>query len=307
MAVCWLNGTLVPPEHAKVSVFDHGLLYGDGVFEGIRFYNRHPFRLDAHLQRLELSARAIHLDLPYDRQTLASGLRAAIAAYGATHGYIRLVVTRGEGKLGIDPASCGQPTVFALVDELALVPDAIRAQGARLMIAATRSLAADGLDPRVKSLNYLNRIMARLEASAASCDEAILLNDRGMVSEGTAENIFVVKDGHLSTPPPTDGALAGITRSAVIEIAAALDIPCQQQSLSPYDLYTADECFLTGTGAELIPVQKINGRPVGTQQRPIFAQLQTGFAALIAAESAEHAEVTALLAAEHSNAPARAN
>ena len=289
MAICWINGTLVPPEQARISPFDHGLLYGDGIFEGIRFYNKRPFRLDAHLERLELSARAIHLDLPYDRATLTTGLYEAIDAYEQCEGYIRLVATRGEGKLGIDPSSCGCPTLFALVDELSLVPERVRAEGARVMIAATRSLAADGLDPRIKSLNYLNRIMARLEASAAGCDEAILLNDRGLLSEGTAENIFVLNKRGLCTPPAADGALEGITRGAVLEIAEALNIPCQQQSLTPYDLYAADECFLTGTGAELIPVQQINGRQIGSQQRVIFEQLQSNFAALVAEECADTA------------------
>ena len=182
--------------------------------------------------------------------------------------------------MGIDPSSCPRATVFIIADTLALVGGDVRQRGAKLVVAATRSLAPDGLDPRVKSLNYLNRILARIEATQAGADEAVLLNSQGRVSEGTAENIFIVRDGTLSTPPPSDGSLAGITRQAVMEIAAALNIPCQENSLTPFDLYAADECFLTGTGAELIPVHSIAGRLLPAD-RPTFARLQDNFAQLV--------------------------
>jgi branched-chain amino acid aminotransferase len=279
-AFCWINGTIMPAAEARVSVFDHGLLYGDGVFEGIRFYNGHPFRLAAHLRRLADSARALHLKLPYSAAELERAVLEVIAAFAEPDGYLRLVATRGEGKLGIDPSSCPRATVFIIADTLALVGGDVRQRGAKLVVAATRSLAPDGLDPRVKSLNYLNRILARIEATQAGADEAVLLNSQGRVSEGTAENIFIVRDGTLSTPPPSDGALAGITRQAVMEIAAALNIPCQENSLTPFDLYAADECFLTGTGAELIPVHSIAGRLLPAD-RPTFARLQDNFAQLV--------------------------
>lgn len=283
-AFCWINGTLMPAADARVSVFDHGLLYGDGVFEGIRFYNGGPFRLAAHLRRLADSARALHLVLPYSAAELERAVLEVIAAFGAPDGYVCLVATRGEGKLGIDPSSCRRATVFIIADTLALVGDEVRQRGAKLVVAATRSLAPDGLDPRVKSLNYLNRILARIEATQAGADEAVLLNSQGRVSEGTAENIFIVRDGTLSTPPPSDGALAGITRQAVMEVAAALDMPCREHSLTPFDLYAADECFLTGTGAELIPVHSIAGRLLPVD-RPTFARLQENFAQLVRSET----------------------
>ncbi len=283
-AVCWINGILMPAADARVSVFDHGLLYGDGVFEGIRFYDGRPFRLVAHLRRLADSARALHLALPYSPAELERAVLEAIAAFAAPDGYLRLVATRGEGKLGIDPSSCPRATVFIIADTLALVGDEVRQRGARLVVAATRSLAPDGLDPRVKSLNYLNRILARIEATQAGADEAVLLNLQGRVAEGTAENIFVVRDGILSTPPPSDGALAGITRQTVLEVAGALGLPCLETSLTPFDLYSADECFLTGTGAELIPVHSISGRSLPTE-RPIFARIQMHFIQLVRNET----------------------
>ena len=283
MAICWLNGKRVPADQARLSVFDHGLLYGDGVFEGIRFYNGVPFRLQEHLHRLERSARAIALEIPYDRTALDQAVRETVDAFGEPDGYLRLVATRGDGRLGIDPRSCQRPNVFVLADQLALVPQEVRERGARLIIAATRRLGPDGLDPRVKSLNYLNHILARIEANQVGADEAVLLNHAGFVTEGTAENIFIVTAGTLLTPPVTDGALDGVTRGAVIEVARSLDIPCTEKHLAPYDLFTADECFLTGTGAELIPVREIAGRRMGDPDRPIFARLQRGFAELVAA------------------------
>ena len=283
---CWLNGNLVPPHQATVSVFDHGLLYGDGVFEGIRFYNGRAFRLQEHLDRLALSARAIALALPYTLGQMADAVEHTVAATGAADGYLRLVVTRGVGPLGLDPTRCHSPSVFIIADRLQLVSGETRAQGAKVVIAATRRLGPDGLDPRIKSLNYLNHILARLEASNAGADEAILLNSAGRVAEGSADNIFIVRGGELLTPPVMEGALDGITRQVVLEVAAELGIPHRETALAPYDLFVADECFLTGTGAELIPVGTIDGRPLPFCPGPIFAMLQTGFRACVERETA---------------------
>lgn len=284
-AACWLNGRLVSPEQAQISVFDHGLLYGDGVFEGIRFYRRRPFRLAAHLGRLFDSARAIALELPWSTDELSSAIRDTIAAYGHEDGYLRLVATRGVGALGIDPRNCTKPSLFVIADALSLVARETREQGARLIIASTRRLPPDGLDPRIKSLNYLNHILARIEANQAGADEAILLNAAGRVAEGTADNVFVVRNNRLMTPPPMEGALAGITRETVIELARAAGIPSAETPLAPYDLYTADECFLTGTGAELIPVAEIDGRRVNVCPGPVYRELSDRFQTLVNIES----------------------
>jgi branched-chain amino acid aminotransferase len=283
---CWLNGRLVAPEEATVSVFDHGLLYGDGVFEGIRYYHRAPFRLRAHLQRLVRSARAIALELPCDPEVLSRAVHDTVAAAGNESGYLRLVVTRGNGPLGIDPSRCERPNVFIVASPLAMVSGDARTRGARVIIASTRRLSPDGLDPRVKSLNYLNHILARIEANHAGADEAILLNQQGRVAEGTADNLFIVRDGELLTPPVIDGALDGITRGAILELAAGAGIPARETSLGPYDLYTADECFLTGTGAELIPVREVDGRALGACPGPVFQRLLHEFRALVAKECA---------------------
>lgn len=284
-ALCWLNGELMPAQAARVSVLDHGLLYGDGVFEGIRFYHGKAFRLDAHLARLHRSARAMRLTIPHDVAALASAVRDTIAAFGTPEGYLRLVVTRGAGRLGIDPTSCIQPNVFIIADELSMVPERVRREGARVIVAATRRIAPNALDPRIKSLNYLNHILARLEATNAGADEAILLNAAGHVAEGTADNVFVVRDGGLLTPPTADGALEGITRAVVLELAETLGTPRAERSLGPYDLYTADECFLTGTGAELIPVYEIDGRRLGSPPGPVFQALDKAFRSLIEQET----------------------
>ncbi|MEJ2346197.1 MAG: branched-chain-amino-acid transaminase [Gammaproteobacteria bacterium] len=280
-AVCWIGGELMPAEKARVSVMDHGLLYGDGVFEGIRFYGGRAFLLEEHLRRLADSARAIALALPWSSAQLTTIVKDVIRAYGSPDGYLRILVTRGRGPLGINPASCGTPELIVIADRLAMVDEAARAQGIRAIIASTRRLPADGLDPRVKSLNYLNHILARTEANHAGVEEALMLNARGQVAEGTADNVFIVRDGALRTPPVTDGALAGITRGLVIRLARELGIEVQESSLAPYDLYTADECFLTGTGAELIPVREVDGRALGYCPGPVFEKLSQSFAAAI--------------------------
>lgn len=279
--VCWLNGTLVAPEQATVSVFDHGLLYGDGVFEGIRFYNGKAFRLQAHLERLILSARAIALDIPYNIDALTQAVLDTVAAAPEQNGYLRMVVTRGPGPLGIDPSRCHSPQVFIIADRLQLVSERVRSEGAKVIIAATRRLGADGLDPRIKSLNYLNHILARMEATHAGADEAILLNSAGRIAEGSADNIFIVKKNELLTPPVIEGALDGITRQVVLELAEKLGIKFRETPLAPYDLFTADECFLTGTGAELIPVGHADGRAIPECLGPVYQRLSVAFKQLV--------------------------
>ncbi len=277
MKACLINNVACEGNMASISVMDHGLLYGDGVFEGLRYYERRVFRQDAHLDRLFDSAEALQLEVPFSRSELAQQIDKVIAASGVDSGYIRLLVTRGEGSLGIDPSDCRNPQVILIADKLQLVPAERVAQGVKLIIASTRRLAPDQLDPRIKSLNYINNLMARLEANAAGADEAIMLNQSGRVAEGSADNIFVIKNDILRTPPVTEGALEGITRGAIIEAAARAGIDFEEVPLAPFDLYTADACFLTGTGAELIPVREIAGRVLRQVGGDIFSKLETQF------------------------------
>jgi branched-chain amino acid aminotransferase len=274
---CWINGALVTRSEAKISVYDHGFLYGDGVFEGIRFFNRKPFLSNEHLIRLRKSAQALALKLPYDNQTIADAIEQVINSSANDSGYLRLVVTRGEGALGIDPTSCKKPSLIIMADQLDMVSQQIRKQGAQLIIASIRRLPSDGLDPRIKSLNYLNQILARMEAIRAGVDEAVLLNQAGRVAEGTTDNIFIVTDRKLLTPPVTEGALDGITRNLVIQLAQKSGMLVAEAPLTAYDLYNADECFITGTGAELIPVCKIDGRSVKACPGPIFEELEAQY------------------------------
>lgn len=285
-AKCWIDGKIVAAAEAKVSVFDHGFLYGDGVFEGIRFYNRRAFRLPLHMQRLQHSAQAVQLVIPYTQEELEAALYATIAATGLESGYVRLIVTRGVGSLGINPQSCQRGGVIMIVDQLSMISEAQRAKGAELIIASTRKLTPDRLDSRIKSLNYLNNILARMEANQAGADEAVMLNDRGFVAEGTADNLFVVRAGELLTPAVTEGALAGITRHTVLELAAREGMMAREAVLTPYDLYTADECFLTGTGAKLIPVRSVDGRTLAQCPGSVYQQLAQAFTALIERETA---------------------
>ncbi len=275
--ICWLDERIQSLTEARIPVLDHGLLYGDGIFEGVRFYHGKAFLLAEHLRRLYDSARAIHLNIPWKEQELTGIVEQLIAAFPLANGYLRIVITRGEGALGIDPGSCHHPRLLIIADRLQMIPDNIRQRGANLIIAATRRLPPDGLDPRVKSLNYLNHILARMEANYAGVHEAVLLNGRGQVTEGTADNLFIVKNSVLLTPPVTDGALAGVTRQLILELATGLKMENHEQTLTPYDLYTADECFLTGTGAELIPVYSIDGRRLAECPGPVFSQLAAAF------------------------------
>jgi branched-chain amino acid aminotransferase len=279
--VCWIGGKVVPLEAARLSVMDHGLLYGDGVFEGIRFYGGSPFLLAEHLKRLEDSARAIALAMPRTLEEIGTIVQEVIGAYGEDEGYLRVVVTRGVGPLGINPATCGEPQLIVIADHLQMVDEAIRSRGVRTIIASTRRLSVDGLDPRIKSLNYLNHILARIEANRAGVEEALMLNAQGRLAEGTADNVFIVRNANLVTPPTSDGALEGITRNLIMELAEQRGLTVSESPLAPYDVYTADECFLTGTGAELIPVREVDGRPLKQCPGPVFRVLSRAFAEYI--------------------------
>lgn len=283
-ALCWINQVIKPARDAAISVFDHGLLYGDGVFEGLRFYNGNTFMLQAHLQRLQESADAIGLQLPYSLEQITDAIELLIDAYSRDSGYLRLVVTRGEGSLGIDPRKCARPNLFIIADELTVMDVSGVEHGVRLHVAKTRRTPAQCLDPKVKSLNYLNNIVARIEANRAGCDEALMLNLEGYVSEGSVDNLFIVTDGVLATPALRDGLLQGITRAVVIDVATGLGIPCEQTSLRVSDLVRAQECFLTGTGAELIPVRQIDAHRFDGPPSPLLPAIMQGFKNRIARE-----------------------
>jgi branched-chain amino acid aminotransferase len=281
----WIDGRLVAPEQATVSVFDHGLLYGDGVFEGIRIYNRRVFRLEQHLDRLWDSAKAIALEIPMDRAAMVDALAATIKANQKANGYIRLVVTRGAGDLGVDPTKCAKPTVFIIVTDIQVYPAELYARGVKVITSATRQVSHEAFDARVKSLNYLKNVLAKIDANRAGAQEAILLNAEGFVGECTADNLFVVKHGALLTPSPQDGALEGITRGALLELAGEARIPAREKRLTRYDVYTADECFLSGTGAEVMPIAEVDGRKIGTATPgPVTKTLSEAFHALVRRE-----------------------
>jgi len=259
----FIDGKYYSRADAKVSVFDHGLLYGDGVFEGLRIYNGKVFKLKEHIERLYFSAKAILLDIPMEEEDLENAVIDTVKANKKINGYIRLVITRGEGLLGLDPAQCKKASVIIIVDDLQLYPEEYYKKGIQIVTAPTRRIRPDSLDPRIKSLNYLNNIMAKIEAKQAGCLEAVMLNSEGFVSECTADNIFIVKDNEILTPAPYHGALDGITMRTVMEIAQSLGIKTSESAITRYDLYNADECFLTGTGAEIMPVIKIDSRLIG--------------------------------------------
>jgi branched-chain amino acid aminotransferase len=270
----YVDGKFFPEAEAKVSVFDHGLLYGDGIFEGIRFYNGRVFRLEEHLDRLWDSARSICLEIPMTPSEMTEALLETVRQNGLREGYIRLLVTRGVGNLGLNPAQCKQPSVIIIVATIALYPREVYENGLTVVTCATRRTNPSALNPAVKSLNYLNNVMARIEANLAGADEALMLNDAGNVAECTADNVFVVKRGQIFTPPIAAGALRGITRSVVFDIAAELGIKITETDITRHDVFIADECFLTGTAAELIPVIKADGRMIGTgKPGPITARM----------------------------------
>jgi branched-chain amino acid aminotransferase len=263
MTVC-INGKYYSKAEAKISVFDHGLLYGDGVFEGIRVYKGKAFLLPEHLKRLYQSAQAITLEIPYDNETLTKMVQETIKEAGKEEGYIRLLVTRGTGNLGMDPKSCETPNVIIILDDIQLYPREYYQDGIKVITASTRRIPVDSLDARIKSLNYLNNVMAKIEAINANCMEAIMLNQDGFVSECTGDNIFLIKDGVLQTPSSKSNALDGITKNLMIALAKEANIQVEEKSIAQYDLYIADEVFLTGTGAEIMPVTEVDGRKIGT-------------------------------------------
>lgn len=260
----FMNGRLVPEEEARVSVFDHGYLYGDGVFEGIRAYNGRVFRLVEHIDRLFESAHSIMLPIPYDRSGMVDAVVETVRANNLRDAYIRVVVSRGAGDLGLDPRKCKASQVVIIADKIVLYPDELYANGLTVITVATRRNIAGALDPKIKSLNYLNNILVKIEANQAGVMEALMLTGDGYVTEGSGDNIFIFRKGTLITPPPYLGILEGITRAVVIGLARAEGIPVLEAPFTRHDVYVADECFLTGTAAEVIPVIEVDARIVGT-------------------------------------------
>lgn len=261
--VVYLNGEFVPQEEAKVSVFDHGFLYGDGIFEGIRAYNGRVFKLREHLVRLYESAKTLMLEIPMDIDRMAEVVAETCRRNDLQDAYIRLVVSRGRGDLGLDPFKCKTPTVVVIADKIQLYPEQFYEQGLSVVTVATRRNAAETLNPRIKSLNYLNNILAKIEAHFAGKPEVVMLNQEGFVVECTGDNIFILKNRRLITPPSHVGILEGITRNTVMELAERQGIPVEEKVFTRHDLYNADECFLTGTAAEVVPVVDADGRRIG--------------------------------------------
>lgn len=259
----FMDGKLVDERNAKISVFDHGLLYGDGVFEGIRAYNGRVFKLKEHIDRLFYSAKAILLDIPMSPAHLMKATLATLRANRLRDAYVRLVVTRGVGNLGLNPRSCRKPTVFIIAGKIQIYPPELYARGMDIVTVPTVRNLHSAVNPAIKSLNYLNNILAKIEANNAGVEEAVMLNADGYVAECTADNLFIVRKGSLLTPPLSAGALHGITRGTVMELAAKQDMEVLEPNITRYDLFNADECFLTGTGAEIMPVIKIDGRIIG--------------------------------------------
>jgi len=277
----YIDGKYFDERNAKISVFDHGLLYGDGVFEGIRAYHGKVFRLQEHIERLFYSAKAILLTIPLTHQEMMHAVLDTCRRNKLRDGYIRLVVTRGAGTLGLNPNRCKNPAVIIIADKIQLYPPELYAKGLDIVTVPTTRNLHSALNPAIKSLNYLNNILAKIEANNAGCEEAILLNAEGFVSECTGDNLFIIRRGELLTPPLSAGALYGITRGVVIELARQAGMTVSEPNLTRYDLFNADECFLTGTGAELIPVVKIDGRVIGTgKPGPLFRQLANEYRAL---------------------------
>lgn len=260
----YIDGKFYEKDEAKISVYDHGVLYGDGVFEGIRIYSGKVFKLKEHLERLYDSAKAVALKISIDFDEMTAAVLETVKRSNMQDGYIRLLVTRGIGDLGVSPANCIKSSVIIIVDSIQLYPEELYEKGIKVMTSATRRISSDYYEPRVKSLNYINNILAKIEAENCGCSEAVMLNAQGHIVECTGDNIFIIKDGIVKTPDPAEGALNGITRQTIIEVADAEGVPCREAILTRFDLYTADECFLTGSGAELIPVTVADGRVIGT-------------------------------------------
>ena len=285
----WLDGQLVPADEAKVSVMDHGLLYGDGCFEGIRVYGGRIFKLRSHLKRMWDSAGEIRLEPPFNMQEIERAVRETVSANQLVDGYVRLVFTRGVGTLGLHPFLCPVPTVFVIADTIKLYPQELYESGMDIIVAERRRVPRECLDPQIKSLNYLNNILAKIEAIDAGVLEALMLNMEGWVSECTGDNIFVVKDGVVSTPPPDAGILNGITRQFLIEdLGPSLSLPIQEKLFRLEEVYEADELFLTGTAAEVIGVKRIGDRVIGDGTvGPITTRFVNEFRARVSADAPE--------------------
>ncbi len=275
----YINGKLYDKEDARVSVFDHGLLYGDGVFEGIRSYGGRVFRLAQHLERLWQSAKAIWLEIPVSKEEMGRAIRETLATNGIEDGYIRVLVTRGCGTLGLDPDKCSDPQVIIITDRIELYPAEFYEQGLEIVTVSTSRNHPAALSPRIKSLNYLNNILAKIEGLQAGCIEALMLNHKGEVAECTGDNIFLVREDKVYTPPTDAGVLEGITRAAVIELARQeVGLRVFEVPLTKHDVYIADECFLTGTAAEVIPVVKVDSRVIGSgRPGPVTRDLMERF------------------------------
>ncbi len=281
----YVNGTFVPKAEASVSVYDHGFLYGDGVFEGIRVYNGRIFKLEAHVARIFESAQALRIDVPMSPAEMTQAIVETVRRSGLRDAYIRPVVSRGAGDLGIDPRKCPRASVVIIVDTIQLYPEESYRKGLRIVTTSTRQRPVDVLNPRIKTCNYLNNILARIECNLAGADEGLMLTAQGYVAECTADNIFCVRRGKVLTPPLHLGILEGITRQTVLGLCATLGVPAAEQILTLHDLYMADECFLTGTGAELGPVVEVDGRKIGTgQPGPITHRILAAFRELAARE-----------------------
>jgi branched-chain amino acid aminotransferase len=278
----YISGQYFDKENAKISVYDHGLLYGDGVFEGMRSYSGKVFRLKEHLDRLYESALAICLNIPISKEQMAADVNKTLQINSLTNAYIRLVVTRGSGSLGLDPNRTSNPQVIIIADSISLYPEEFYRDGLKIITASTVRSHPAALSPRVKSLNYLNNIMAKIEGLQAGCVEALMLNHKGEVAECTGDNIFIVKNGNLLTPPKDAGILEGITRNAILDLAREHGIPTQETTLTRHDLFVADECFLTGSAAEVIPVVSIDTRSIGGGKvGPITGKLMAAFKKLV--------------------------
>jgi len=281
----YISGKLYDKSDAKISVFDHGLLYGDGVFEGIRAYSGRVFRLKQHVDRLYESAQAIYLQIPMSREDMAKAIRETLGVNNLSDAYIRVVVTRGAGSLGLDPRKTTDPQIIIITDHISLYPEELYDHGLKIVTAATTRNHPNAVNPRIKSLNYLNNILGKIEATQAGCLEALMLNHKGEVAECTGDNIFVVHRGQIHTPSIDSGILEGITRGAVIELARAGGFPVIERTMDRLDVFKAEECFLTGTAAELIPVVECDGRVIGTgRPGPITRELRQRFQALVREE-----------------------
>jgi branched-chain amino acid aminotransferase len=277
----YIDGKYYDENKAKVSVFDHGLLYGDGIFEGIRAYNGRVFKLKEHIDRLFCSAKAILLEIPISHAEITKAVVDTCRKNNLRDGYIRLVVTRGIGTLGLNPNRCKRGSVIVIADKIQVYPKEMYDNGMAIVTVATTRNLHSALNPAIKSLNYLNNILAKIEANNAGVEEAIMLNSEGFVAECTADNIFILKDGKMYTPPLSAGALYGITRGVVMNLAQEAGIAVSEPNLTRYDVFNADECFLTGTGAELIPVTKVDGRVIGSgKPGPITKSLVKRYHAL---------------------------